>query len=115
MKENVTTQKTFDFAIRIVNCYKYLIEEKTEFIKSKQLIRSGTSIGANTVEAFGGISKADFSAKISIAYKECQETQYWLKLLYRTQYLTDKIYQSMMNDAHEIGKILYAILYKTRI
>ena len=71
--------------------------------------------GANTAEAYGAISTADFSAKISIAYKECQETQYWLLLLQKTAYIEDNIAESLMADAEEIGKILFAILYKTRI
>lgn len=81
MKNNVTYDKAYKFAIRVVNAYKYLIEDKKEFVLSKQLLRSGTSIGANIAEANGAISKSDFSAKISIAYKECLETKYWLSLL----------------------------------
>ena len=80
MNNNVTYDKAYRFAIRIVNAYKYLIEDKKEFVLSKQLLRSGTSIGANIAEAKGAISKANFSAKISIAYKECLETKYWLSL-----------------------------------
>ena len=74
-------KKAYQFAIRIVNAYKYLRQEKKEFILSKQLLRSGTSIGANIAEANGAISPADFSAKMSVAYKECLETKYWLSLL----------------------------------
>jgi four helix bundle protein len=83
-------EKAYKFAISIVNAYKYLTQDKKEFILSKQLIRSGTSIGANIAEANGGISPADFSAKISIAYKECLKTKYWLSLLKDTEYFEEK-------------------------
>jgi four helix bundle protein len=82
---------------------------------SKQLIRSGTSIGANIAEANGGISVADFSAKISIAYKECLETKYWLSLLKDTGYIEEKAFNSIYTDADEIGKMLFSILKKTRL
>lgn len=107
--------KAYKFAIRIVNAYKYLIQDKKEYILSKQLLRSGTSIGANIAEANGAISPADFSAKISIAYKECLETKYWLSLLKDTEYIDSKSFESIHNDADEISKILYSILKKTRI
>ncbi len=81
MKENVIQEKTYKFAIRAVKLYKYLVDEKREFVLSKQLLRSGTSIGANVEEAIGGQSKKDFIAKISIAYKEARETHYWLRIL----------------------------------
>ncbi|MCB0479761.1 MAG: four helix bundle protein, partial [Crocinitomicaceae bacterium] len=87
MKENIIQQKSFAFAIRTVNAYKYLQSEKKEFVLSKQLLRSGTSIGANIEEATGGQSKKDFIAKMSIAYKEARETKYWIKLLAATEYL----------------------------
>ncbi len=108
-------EKAYKFAIRIVNAYKYLSEEKKEYILSKQLIRSGTSIGANIAEANGAISQADFSAKISIAYKECLETKYWLSLLKDTGYIEQKAFDSIYQDADEIGKILFSILKKTKI
>jgi len=93
-----------------------LIESaRKSYILSKQLLRSGTSIGANIAEANGAISKADFSAKISIAYKECLETKYWLSLLKDTEYIDIKAFESIYPDADEISKILYAILKKTRI
>jgi len=115
MKNNVTYDKAYKFAIRVVKAYKYLVEEKREFVLSKQLLRSGTSIGANVAEANGAISKADFSAKISIAYKECLETKYWLSLLKDTGYIDMKSFDSIYQDADEIGKILFSILKKTRI
>ena len=107
-------EKAYKFAIRIVNAYKYLTQEKKEFILSKQLIRSGTSIGANIAEANGAISPAEFSAKIYIAYKECLETKYWLSLLKDTGYIDDKAFQSIYENAEEISKILFSILKKTR-
>ncbi len=82
---------------------------------SKQLLRSGTSIGANIAEANGAISQADFSAKISLAYKECLETKYWLSLLKDTEYINLKSFRSIYQDADEIGKILFSILKTTRI
>ena len=115
MKNNVTYDKAYKFAIRVVKAYKYLVEEKSEFVLSKQLLKSGTSIGANVAEANGAISKADFSAKISIAYKECLETKYWLSLLKDTGYIDIKSFDSIYRDADEIGKILFSILKKTRI
>ncbi len=89
--ESQVYNKACKFAIRIVNSYKYLCAEKQEFVLSKQLLRCGTSIGANIAEANGAISKADFRAKMSIAYKELLETQYWLSLLNDTEYHTQKI------------------------
>ena len=91
-KDNVTYQKAYTFAIRIVKAYQYLCEDKKEYVLSKQMLRSGTSIGANTAEANGAISEADFSSKISIAYKECLETKYWLSLLKDTDYISEKFF-----------------------
>lgn len=105
--------KAYQFAIRVVNAYKHLAEEKREFVLSKQLLRSGTSIGANIAEANGAISKADFKAKISIAYKETLEAKYWLSLLKDTEYITEKAFQSIHEDADEISKILFSILKNT--
>jgi len=114
-KDNVTYTKAYNFAIRIVKAYQYLCEEKKEYVLSKQLLRSGTSIGANIAEANGAISDADFSNKISIAYKECLETKYWLSLLKDTKYISEKSFESMHEDADELGKILFTILKTTRI
>jgi four helix bundle protein len=114
-ENNVTYEKAYKFAIRIVNAYKYLIEEKKEFILSKQLLRSGTSIGANIAEANGAISSTDFSAKISIAYKETLETKYWLSLLKDTGYIDIKSFKSIHQDADEMAKILFSIFKTTRI
>lgn len=105
--------KAYKFAIRIVNAYRYLCETKKEFVLSKQLLRSGTSIGANIAEAQGAISKADFRAKISIAYKECLETKYWLSLLKDTGYINETAFDSIDNDAQEISKMLWNIIKTT--
>jgi len=112
---NIVYKKAYDLAIRIVNIYQELIKEKKEFVLSKQLLKSGTSNAANITEANGAISNADFSAKISIAYKEDLETKYWLSLMKDTRYLDEMIYVELFADTDEIAKILYAILKKTRI
>lgn len=105
--------KAYQFAIRIVNAYKYLTQDKNEYVLSKQLLRSGTSIGANIAEANNSISNADLSAKMSIAYKQCLETKYWLSLLKDTNYIEEKSFNSIYEDAEEIGKMLFAILKTT--
>lgn len=115
MKENIVKTKSFAFAIRIVRLYQHLTKKEKEFILAKQIIRSGTSIGANIEEADGGISKADFSHKISIAYKEAKETHYWLRLLFATDYINKKIYDSMIEDCNELCKLLFSIIKTTRI
>jgi four helix bundle protein len=112
--DNNLYKKSYAFAIRIVKSYRFLSDEKKEFILSKQLLKSGTSIGANVAEANGAISKADFSAKLSISYKECLETKYWLNLLKDTGFIEQKVFQSMYTDADELAKILYSTLKKTR-
>jgi four helix bundle protein len=91
-----------------------LVKQEKEFVLSKQIMESGTSIGANVEEAHGGISQPDFSNKISIAYKEARETKYWLKLLYASDLLDKKIFDSLMIDCEEICKILFSILKVTR-
>lgn len=106
-KENVVYEKAYQFAIRIVKAYQFLTEEKKEFVISKQLLRSGTSIGANISEANGAISKSDFSNKISIAYKECLETKYWLSLLTDTSFIEKKSFESIYREADEIGKYYF--------
>ncbi len=114
-KENAVFEKAYLFAKRIVKAYQFLTKEKKEFILSKQLIRSGTSIGANLAEANGAISKADFSNKVSIAYKESLETKYWLSLLKDTGYLGQRTYDSIFEEADELARILFSILKTTRI
>lgn len=113
--ENNLYKKAYAFAIRIIKAYQYLNSEKREFTISKQLLKSGTSIGANIAEANGAISKADFSSKLSISYKECLETKYWLSLLNDTNFIDEKTFKSMHLDADELAKILFTILKKTRI
>jgi four helix bundle protein len=113
MNDNVIVDKSFDFAVRIVNLSKYLVEQQKEYVLSKQLLRSGTSIGANVFEAQRGQTKADFTAKMCIALKEANETDYWLKLLHRTEYLTEAQYTSIYEDMQEILGILTAICRTT--
>lgn len=113
--ENNLYNKSYAFAIRAVKGYQYLSKEKREFVLSKQFLKSGTSIGANVAEANGAISKADFSSKISIAYKESLERKYWLNLLLDTNFISKKTFNSMHQDADELSKILYSILKTTRI
>lgn len=114
-KENVIKEKSFNFAVRIVKLNQFLLKNKKEFVISKQILKSGTSIGANVEEADGGISKSDFSNKISIAYKEAKETHYWLRLLYKSDYINKQMYESLINDCNELCKILFAILKTSRI
>lgn len=113
MNDNAVVEKSLEFAVRIVNLCKYLNREHSEYIMSKQLLRCGTSIGANTAEAQRGQSKADFAAKMSIALKEANETEYWLKLLYRTDFLTKEQYESVFADIQELISILVAICRAT--
>ena len=108
-KENIIESKSFDFAVRIVNLYKHLTSEKKEYVISKQLLRSGTSIGANVAEAEKAQSNADFYSKLTISLKEANESYYWLRLLYATQYLTKQEFESVENDVKEIISILVAI------
>ena len=110
MKENLTYQKAMSFAIRIVNVYKFLTEEKAERVMSKQLLRSGTSIGANYSEALSAESNLDFIHKLAISQKETNETSFWLELLYRTEYLTEKQYESLDSDCTELCKIITSII-----
>ena len=109
MNDNVSVEKSFDFAVRIVNLHKYLTQEQKEYVISKQLLRCGTSIGANISEAQRGQSMADFAAKMNIALKEANEAEYWLRLLYRTEYLSKSQFESMYADVQELLGILIAI------
>ena len=113
-ENNILVNKSIDFAIRIVNCYNYLTEEKKEFVMSKQAFRSGTSIGANIHEAIQGQSRADFLSKLSIALKEASETSYWLVILHKTEYLDDRLYDSMKADIDEIIRILISTIKTTK-
>lgn len=111
---SIIEQKTFEFSKRILDLYKYLINEKNEYIISKQVFRSGTSIAANVIEAEDGESRADFRHKINIALKEASETIYWLRLLQYGEYINDKQFQSIFKDADEIKSILVAILKRLK-
>ena len=102
-------EKTMSFSVRIVNLYKYLSNIKREYTISRQVYKSGTSIGANVAEAQRAQSTADFASKMKIALKEANETQYWLQLLHRTSFLTDQEFESIYEDLLEILKILTAI------
>lgn len=104
--ENTVKFKSKRFAVRIVNLYKYLCDEKKEYILSKQILRSGTSIGANIAESECAISEKDFLSKIYIALKECVETIYWLDLLFETDYLSESEYNSIKNDCDEMRKMM---------
>jgi len=107
--ENVVVDKSYAFAVKIVKLYKYLCEEKKEYTLSKQLLRSGTSIGANIEEAQGGQSKKDFFAKLTISYKEARETKYWLRLLTDTNYLEKEISKTLIDDCEELLRIIGSI------
>ena len=107
-------EKSMDFAVRIVKLYKYLTKEKQEYVISKQVLRSGTSIGANAAEAKQSKSKKEFIAKMSISLSEASETEFWLELLYKTGYLSEGGYESIVNDCKELEKILTAILKTSR-
>ncbi len=108
-KDNIIQTKSYNFAVRIVRLYKHLSQEKKEFVLSKQLLRSGTSIGANVEEAIGGQSRKDFFAKLTIAYKEARESHYWIRLLKDTNFLSDKESESLLKDIEEILKIIGSI------
>ena len=108
MKENILIEKSIDFGARIVKLHRYLTKTKHESVLSKQILRSGTSIGANVNEAQYGNSKADFIAKLHIALKETAETEYWLHLLRKSDYLDDAMFDSLLLDCLEIKRILIA-------
>ena len=113
-QDNLLTEKSIEFAIRMTNCYKYLTEEKNEYIMSKQMFRSGTSIGANIHEGIQAQSTADFVSKLSIALKEASETSYWLVVLNRADFLDEKLYLSLKADVDEIIRILVASIKTTK-
>ena len=111
---SVIEKKSFEFAVRVVNLYKHLTSVKKEYVMSKQLLKSGTSIGANVSEGEQGQSKADFHSKMCIALKEANETYYWLRLLFATEYITEKEYISMESDVKEIVALLTSICKTTQ-
>jgi four helix bundle protein len=113
INENIIKPKADDFALRIVKLYKHLVKNKRERVLSNQILRSGTSIGANITEAQYGISRAEFRAKMSIALKEAAETEYWLTLLCKSEYLTEKEFDSLQADLSPIIKLLISIVKNT--
>ena len=110
MKKNVIKGKSFDFALRIVKLYQYLIDSKKEFVLSKQLLKSGTSIGAMIRESEHAESKSDFIHKLSIALKEANETEYWVQLLHKSSYISEKEFNSINSDLTELLKLLTSII-----
>ncbi|HBJ19514.1 MAG TPA: four helix bundle protein [Clostridiales bacterium] len=108
--DNLILEKSKAFAIRSVNLYKHLVEEKHEYTLAKQILRSGTSIGANCREAARAQSRADFISKMNIALKEADESAYWLELLWETEYLTEEQYTSIYADSQELVKLLVSII-----
>ncbi|MGD9564418.1 MAG: four helix bundle protein [Pyrinomonadaceae bacterium] len=115
MKESVLRTKSFNFAFRVLNLYKHLQNEHREFVISKQVVPSGTSIGANIEEAKHGQSTIDFIHKLSIAQKEAAETSYWLKLLARGDYINEKLAESLLVDCEEIQKLLTASIKTSKL
>lgn len=113
-KRSIVKDKSFDFAIQTVNLYKYLTTNHKEFVISKQLLRSGTSVGANVREAHNAESKADFIHKLAISQKECDETMYWLELLLATDFIEKQQFSTIHNKAEEILKIIKSIIISTK-
>ena len=107
-------EKSRDFAIRIVNCYKYLTEKQKEYVLSKQLLGCGTSIGANTRESRNAQSRPDFLSKLNVALKEADETEYWLDIIHATGYIDDTMYASLNNDCNELIALLVSIIKKLK-
>ena len=114
MKQNIVLDKSFDFAVRIVNLHKFLIQHKKEYVLSKQLLRCGTSIGALVREAQHAESNADFIHKLSISLKEANETEYWLLLLNKTNFIEENQFESLKTDIEELLKLLIAIIKKSK-
>lgn len=109
-KENIIQTKSYSFALRVINLYQMMVADRKEYVLSKQILRSGTSIGANVEEAIGGQSQRDFKSKIYISYKEARETHYWLRLLRDSKYISDSLASSLLKDCEELKKILSSIL-----
>jgi four helix bundle protein len=114
VRENVVKEKSYAFALRIVNLYKWLCSERKEFVLSKQILKSGTSVGANIEEACAGQSKKDFISKINISYKEIKETHFWLRLLKDSEYIDQQQFDSLIIDCEELIKLLVSILKTSR-
>lgn len=115
MSKSIAYDKAFELAVEIVKFCRILKKDQKEFELSHQLLKSGTSIGANLAEANGAISKADFSSKVSIAYKETLETKYWLELLKEVELITDNQFENLFSKTDEVARILFSILKTTRI
>jgi four helix bundle protein len=113
IRKNIVLEKSFDFAIRVINLYKFLIS-KNEFVISKQILRAGTSIGANIRESHNGESDKYFIHKLSIAQKECDETRYWLELLEKTNFISKTEFDSIYSDATELLKLIKSIIISTK-
>lgn len=113
-EDNIIWEKSYEFALRILKLSRYLIQEQKEYVLSKQILKSGTSIGANIQEALGGQSRKDFLAKITIAFKEAYETRYWLMLLRDSEILEKKLAESFLEECDEIIRILSKIQLTTK-
>jgi four helix bundle protein len=113
-KENIIREKSFEFAVRTVNMYKVLTGERKEFVICKQLLHSGTSVGANVREALNAESNADFVHKLAIAQKECDETCYWIELLHKTEFISESEFNSIHKDASELLKIIRSIILTSK-
>ena len=113
-EKSVIHVKSYSFAIRIVKLYQYLIKERKEYSLANQILKSGTSIGANIEEATGGYSKKEFLSKLSISYREARETHYWLRILFDTNYIDKKLFESLLKDCEEILRILSRIQLTTK-
>jgi len=113
-KKSPLKDKSFLFALRIINLYKHLTEEKKEYVMSKQLLRSGTSVGANIREAQNAQSKADFIHKLSVSQKECDESLYWMELLYQSEYLNETDFNSLYLEANELLKMLRSAIITSK-
>lgn len=109
-EENIIVAKSYAFAVRCVNLYKFLCEEKKDYTIGRQLLRSGTSIGANVKEAIRGVSRADFATKMSISLKEASESEFWIEILKDTSYITEEQADSMLKDCQELLKLLMSIV-----
>jgi four helix bundle protein len=109
MKNNIIQDKSYAFALKIIGLYKWLKQEKNEFVLSKQILRCGTSIGANIEEAIGGLSEKDFVSKIGIAYKEARETIYWIRLMRDSGYIDQETAKALLDDCEELQKIIGSI------
>lgn len=114
MKENIVKEKSYDFSLRIIKLYRYLIDKEKEFVLSKQILKCGTSIGANIEEAIGGQSKKDFISKICIAYKEARECHYWIRLLRDSSFIDNTSATSLLNDCDELVKLTGKIISSSK-